>query len=110
MLRLLSESQPRSPVVQAESIQTNKITESSEDSIKSDHGTSSSIVSRYDTASKDQEYRQTGLRLASEMKREKALEQEVSDFSVIYQLYPSTQSAFRHIGGHCNRSMRIEKQ
>ncbi|KAH8554135.1 hypothetical protein BGW37DRAFT_483582 [Umbelopsis sp. PMI_123] len=74
--RLLSESQPRSPVVQAESIQTNKITESSEDSIKSDHGTSSSIVSRYDTASKDQEYRQTALRLASEMKRKKALEQE----------------------------------
>jgi hypothetical protein len=35
------------------------------------------VPSRYDTSSKDKEYQKTALKLAAEMKRNKAMEQEV---------------------------------
>lgn len=77
---ILSGSQPQSSAPQDESVQLNRPVEANDVSTKSEDSASSSITSRYNTAGKDQEYRQSALRLASEMKRKKALEQEVSDF------------------------------
>ncbi|KAI8583603.1 hypothetical protein K450DRAFT_221944 [Umbelopsis ramanniana AG] len=74
--RILSGSQTQSSAIHAESVQSNRTAESMEVTMNSEDFTSSSISSRYSTAGKDQEYRQTALRLASEMKRKKVLEQE----------------------------------
>ncbi|KAI9288898.1 hypothetical protein BC943DRAFT_356892 [Umbelopsis sp. AD052] len=73
---ILSESQTQSSAIQAESVQPNRTAESNEVPISPEDGASSGISSRYNTVGQDQEYRQTALRLASEMKRKKALEQE----------------------------------
>jgi hypothetical protein len=110
MDRILSDSQPQSSAIQDESVQSNRTAESNEVSMNTEDSASSGISSRYNTAGKDQEYRQTALRLASEMKRKKVLEQEVSDFESCIQYTTVLILHSRHIEWRCNKYMRIEKQ
>jgi hypothetical protein len=107
---ILSGSQPQSSATQDESVQSNRTIEANEVSIKPEDGTPSSISSRYNTAGKDQEYRQSAVRLASEMKRKKALEQEVSDVKACLRTITVLILRFRHIEGRYNKYRRIERK
>ena len=107
---ILSGSQPQSSATQDESVQSNRTIEANEVSTKPEDSTSSSISSRYNTAGQDQEYRQSAVRLASEMKRKKALEQEVSDFKACLRTSTVLILPFRHIEGRCNKYKKIERK